>query len=415
MKLERFSFGMGDRFAHQGEAQLKAVLKAKEQGVDITPVWNKSNREHKTIKTRPEDLRAEADAAVKALGWTGPYRVDADHITLATVDGFIESSDFFTLDVADFIGKVAPESEVNAFIARRKNYIGSLAIPGIDERFEITEAMLRDIAGKFLLAAIEAGKLYQHIGAAKGADNFIAEVSMDEVNDPQTSVELFFILSALADNGIKLQTIAPKFTGRFNKGVDYVGDLQQFAKEFEEDILVIKQAIKEFGLPDNLKLSVHSGSDKFSIYRPISQLIKKHNTGIHLKTAGTTWLEEMIGLAEAGNEALQLAKEIYANALGRFDELCGPYATVIDVQPNCLPSAEEVNTWSGEKFANTLRHNAHHSDFNPDFRQLLHVAYKVAGENSDRYYAALKKYKAIVATHVTENLYERHLVPLFLR
>jgi tagaturonate epimerase len=414
MKLERFSFGMGDRFAHQGEAQLKAVLKAKEQGVDITPVWNKSNREHKTIKTSPEDLRAEADAAVKALGWTGPYRVDADHITLATVDGFIESSDFFTLDVADFIGKAAPESEVNAFIARRKNYIGSLAIPGIDERFEITEAMLRDIAGKFLLAAMEAGKLYQHIAAAKGEDNFIAEVSMDEVNDPQTPVELFFILSALADNGIKLQTIAPKFTGRFNKGVDYVGDLQQFAKEFEEDILVIKHAVKEFGLPDNLKLSVHSGSDKFSIYRPINQLIKKHNTGIHLKTAGTTWLEEMIGLAEAGNEALQLAKEIYANALGRFDELCGPYAAVIDVKPERLPSAEEVNTWSGEKFANTLRHNARHPDFNPDFRQLLHVAYKVAGENSDRYYAALKKYKAIVATHVTENLYERHLVPLFL-
>jgi len=415
MKLERFSFGMGDRFAHQGEAQLQAVLKAKEQGVDITPVWNKSNREHKTIKTRPEDLRAEADAAVKALGWTGPYRVDADHITLATVDGLIESSDFFTLDVADYIGKAAPEDEVNAFIARRKKYIGSLAIPGIDEQFEITEAMLHDIAGKFLLATMEAGKLYKHIAAAKGEDSFIAEVSMDEVNDPQTPVELFFILSALADNGIKLQTIAPKFTGRFNKGVDYVGDLQQFAKEFEEDILVIKQAIKEFGLPDNLKLSVHSGSDKFSIYRPISQLIKKHNAGIHLKTAGTTWLEELIGLAEAGNEALQLAKEIYANALGRFDELCGPYATVIDVKPERLPRAEEVNAWSGEKFANTLRHNAKHPDFNPDFRQLLHVAYKVAGENSDRYYAALKKYKAIVATHVTENLYERHLVPLFLR
>jgi hypothetical protein len=414
MKLERFSFGMGDRFAHQGEAQLSAVLKAKEQGVDITPVWNKSNREHKTIKTHPEDLRAEADAAVKALGWTGPYRVDADHITLATVDGFIESSDFFTLDVADYIGKAAPEDEVNAFIARRKNYIGTLSIPGIEEQFEITEVMLRDIAGKFLLAAMEAGKLYKHIAAAKGEDNFIAEVSMDEVNDPQTPVELFFILGTLADNDIRLQTIAPKFTGRFNKGVDYVGDLQQFAKEFEEDILVIKQAIKEFGLPDNLKLSVHSGSDKFSIYRPISELIKKHNTGIHLKTAGTTWLEEMIGLAEAGNEALQLAKEIYANALGRFDELCGPYATVIDVHPNCLPAAEEVNTWSGEKFANTLRHNVQHSDFNPDFRQLLHVAYKVAGENSDRYYAALKKYKAIVASHVTENLFERHLVPLFL-
>jgi hypothetical protein len=414
MKLEKFSFGMGDRFAHQGEAQLTAVLKAKEQGVDITPIWNKSNREHKTIKTYPPELRAEADAAVKALGWTGPYRVDADHITIATVDGFIESSDFFTMDVADYIGKPAPENEINAFIERRRKYIGTLSVPGIDEKFEITEDKLRDIANNFLLATIEAGKLYKHIAATKGEDNFIAEVSMDEVQNPQTPVELFFILSAIADNGIKAQTIAPKFTGRFNKGVDYVGDLQQFAKEFEEDILVIKHAIKEFGLPENLKLSVHSGSDKFSIYQPISELMKKHDVGVHLKTAGTTWLEEMIGLAEAGGEGLELAKEIYTNALGRFDELCGPYATVIDVKESRLPSAEEVKGWSGEKFANALRHNQKHPDFNPDFRQMLHVGYKVAGENGDRYYAALKKYKDIVAANVTENLYDRHIAPLFL-
>lgn len=414
MKIEKFSFGMGDRFAHQGEAQLKAILKAKDHGVNITPIWNKSNREHKTVKTEPSELRAEADATVKALGWTDSYRVDADHITLATVDGFIESSDFFTLDVADYIGKPAPEEEIKAFVERRKKYIGSLSIPGIEQQFEITEAMLQDVANKFLLAAIEAGKLYKHIASVKGEDNFIAEVSMDEVNDPQTPVELFFILSALADFEIKAQTIAPKFTGRFNKGVDYVGNIQQFAKEFEEDILVIRQAIKEFSLPDNLKLSVHSGSDKFSIYQPINELMKKHDVGIHLKTAGTTWLEEMIGLAEAGNEALDLAKEIYTNALGRFDELCVPYATVIDVQESRLPSADEVKEWTGDKFANSLRHNQKHPDFNPDFRQMLHVAYKVAGENGDRYYAALKKYKDIVAKNVTENLYERHVVPLFL-
>jgi len=415
MRLEKFSFGLGDRFAHQGEAQLKAVLKDKERGINITPVWNKSNREHKTVKTYPAELRAEADSAVKALGWTSSYRVDADHITISTVDDFIESSDFFTLDVADFIGKPAPESEISAFIERHRKYIGSLSVPGINEQFKITEDMLPDIANKFLLATIEAGKLYKHIATAKGGDNFIAEVSMDEVQDPQTPVELFFILGALADNEIKAQTIAPKFTGRFNKGVDYVGNLQQFAKEFEEDILVIKHAIKEFGLPENLKLSVHSGSDKFSLYRPISELMKKHDTGIHLKTAGTTWLEEIIGLAEAGNEALELAKQIYSSALGRFNELCGPYATVIDVKESRLPSAEEVNGWSGEKFANTLRHNQQHPDFNPDFRQLLHVAYKVAGEHGDRYYAILKKYKDIVAANVNENLYERHVVPLFLK
>ena len=127
---------------------------------------------------------------------------------------------------------------------------------------------------------------------------------MDEVESPQTPVDLFFILKMLADKGVPAQTIAPKFTGRFNKGVDYTGDVAQFAKEFEEDVLVIDFAIKEFGLPEELKLSVHSGSDKFSIYPVMADVIKKYNKGIHVKTAGTTWLEEVIGLALAGGKAL---------------------------------------------------------------------------------------------------------------
>jgi tagaturonate epimerase len=161
-------------------------------------------------------------------------------------------------------------------------------------------------------------------------------------------------------------------------------------------------------------LSVHSGSDKFSIYKPIRELTRKHNVGVHVKTAGTTWLEELIGLAEAGNEGLELAKAIYAKALGRFDELTGPYATVIDVQIDGLPTAEEVNGWSGDKYANTLRHNQTHPDFNPQFRQLLHCGYKVAAEYGDTYFNALNKYKDIIAKNVTENIFERHIKPLFL-
>ena len=129
---------------------------------------------------------------------------------------------------------------------------------------------------------------------------------MDEVPDPQTPVELFFILKMLASENIPVQTIAPKFSGRFNKGVDYVGDPQKFAEEFESDLMVIDFAIKEFGLPENLKMSIHSGSDKFAIYPHIGSIIKKYDKGIHLKTAGTTWLEEVIGLAESGGEALDI-------------------------------------------------------------------------------------------------------------
>ena len=332
MELGKYSFGTGDRFAHQGEAQLQGSILAKEAGVELTHVWNKSFREHKTVKSDPSSVREEADAAVKALSWNGQYLVDADHINMDTVDGFVAYSDFFTLDVADYIGKEVSKVEIDEFVRKYSIYKGELRIPGIETPFQIDEAFLKKIASTFLFAANEAGKIYRRIAELKGNEDFIAEVSMDEVEDAQTPAELFFILAAIADAGIPAQTIAPKFTGRFNKGVDYVGDVDQFSREFEEDILVIQQAINEFGLPKNLKLSVHSGSDKFSIYKPIRELTKKHDTGVHVKTAGTTWLEELIGLAEAGDEGLELAKTIYSKALSRFDELTGPYATVIDVQ-----------------------------------------------------------------------------------
>ena len=213
--------------------------------------------------------------------------------------------------------------------------------------------------------------------------------------------------------GIPAQTIAPKFTGRFNKGVDYVGDLAQFEKEFDEDLCVIAHAIKEFGLPETLKLSVHSGSDKFSIYPIVNRLIAKHACGLHVKTAGTTWLEEVIGLAEADGDALQIAKDIYAGAYGRFDELTSPYATVIDIDKASLPTPEAVNGWNSTQYVNTLRHVQTHPDYNPHFRQLIHVGFKIAAEMGDRYTDALEANQAVIAKNVTENLYERHIMPIF--
>jgi hypothetical protein len=414
MNLEQYSFGIGDRFGHQGRAQLQAIIKAKQAGIDITPVWNKSHREHTIIGTAPPDVRTEADAAVKALGWGGSYCVDADHIGLKNVDLFIDSSDFFTLDVADFIGQAADEAGISAFVENHKNLVGSLAIPGIDGSLNITAEQIKAIATKTLLAVTEAGKIYQHIAAAKGAGNFITEVSMDETDQPQTPVEMLFILAAIADEGIPAQTIAPKFTGRFNKGVDYVGDVAQFAKEFEEDLAVIAFAVSRFGLPKELKLSVHSGSDKFSIYGPMNKALKKFDAGLHLKTAGTTWLEELIGLAVAGGDGLSIAKKVYANALGRFDELCGPYATVINIDKSKLPSAETVGKWSSEQYADALRHDQSCASYNPNFRQLLHVGYKVAAEMGDEFLGALKTYEETIAQNVTENIFERHIKPIFM-
>jgi hypothetical protein len=270
------------------------------------------------------------------------------------------------------------------------------------------------VANKFLLAVQDAGRIYRHIAQAKGEANFITEVSMDETDSPQLPHELLIILAALADEKIPLQTIAPKFTGRFNKGVDYVGDLRQFEKEFNEDLAVVAYAVQQYGLPPSLKLSVHSGSDKFSIYEPMHRALKKFNAGVHLKTAGTTWLEELIGLAEAGGDGLEIAREIYAYAIQHVDAFCAPYATVIDIDQQQLPSAAAVNGWSSQQFVSALRHDQKNPAYNRSFRQLLHVSFKVAAKMGDRYYAALKKHEAVIARNVTENLFERHIRPLLL-
>lgn len=412
--LNKYSIGVGDRFAHQAKAQLEACILAAKQGVEVTPVWNKSNREHTIIGSEPGSVRDAADAAVRALRWTKPYFCDADHINLQTVDRFLASSDFYTIDVADFIGKPAERSAIEAFTRKHGELVGKTRLAGTDESIAVTADQLSKTAAKFLFAVQEAGRIYRKIEAAKGRGSFVAEISMDETDSAQTPAELLIILAAVADEGIPIQTIAPKFSGRFNKGVDYVGDVPQFAREMALDMAAIQHAVAHYGLPKNLKLSVHSGSDKFSIYRAIHDSMKKFDTGVHLKTAGTNWLEELIGLAEAGDAALALAKEVYAESYAHRAELCAPYATVIDIDPARLPAPAEVARWSSEQFVAALRHDPADPAYNPSFRQLLHVGFKVAAKMGRRYLDLLAANEAVIAKNVTENLYKRHIAPVFL-
>jgi len=412
--LSKYSIGVGDRFSHQGKAQLRACVLAAEKGVEVIPVWNKSNREHNIIGSVPASARAAADAAVKALSWNKPYFVDADHININTVDKFIDACDFYTIDVADLIGKPSDAASVQAFVKRHPELVGDLCIPGVDQPFRITADSVVQVAGKYLAAVHEAGLIFRHIEQKKGKGQFITEVSMDETDSPQTPAELLITLAAVADEGIAIQTIAPKFTGRFNKGVDYVGDVAKFSEEFSDDIAAIAFAVQQYGLSHNLKLSVHSGSDKFCIYGPIHQSIKKFNAGVHLKTAGTTWLEELIGLAEAGGAGLDLAKAIYAEAYSHREELCAPYATVIDIEPAKLPAPTAVAQWSSEQFVRALRHDPKCPDYNNSLRQLLHVGFKVAAKMGTRYTDLLSVMETTIARNVTENLFTRHIKPVFI-
>ncbi len=412
--LARFSIGVGDRFAHQAAAQLAACRQALMQGVEVIPVWNKSNREHTIIGSEPASVRQAADAAVKKLRWDLPYYCDADHINAGTVPRFLADCDFFTLDVADYIGQPASQGAVDEFIHLHRGLIGAVHLDGIESPIQITPGLIRATAAKYLVAVQHAAEVYRMVESAKGSGGFITEVSMDETDAPQSPAEFLLILAALADAKVPLQTIAPKFSGRFNKGVDYVGDVARFAREFEQDIAAIAYAVRHFGLPANLKLSIHSGSDKFSIYPSIHAALNRFGAGVHLKTAGTTWIEEVIGLAECGGDGLALAKEIYAEAHEHREELAKPYATVIDIDVDLLPEPSVVNRWGAEQFTVALRHDPHSPGFNPSLRQLVHVGFKEAARMGVRYTRQLEENEDVIARNVTGNLFTRHIAPVFL-
>ena len=411
--LGRFSIGVGDRFGHQAKAQLRACAAAAEAGVAVTPVWNKSNREHMIIGSDPAATRAAADAAVVELGWRGAYFCDADHIRRDTVERFVQPCDFFTIDVADRIGAAPERAALDGFVRRHAGMVGKLELPGIAKPLEIAREDIERVGKQYLAAAVEAGACYRQIEHAKRGAPFLTEVSMDETDAPQGPAELLLILRALADARVPVATIAPKFSGRFNKGVDYVGDVVKFAREIEEDMAVVGYAAQEFGLPAGLKLSLHSGSDKFSIYGAVQDAMEKTRAGLHLKTAGTTWLEEAIGLAESGGEALEMVKEIYAGACGHREELCAPYASVIDIDAKRLPEPATAQRWTAEQWAAALRHEPGSRDYNSSLRQLMHVGFKIAAGMGKRYTDMLEAHEDRVAENVTRNLLERHIRPVF--
>jgi hypothetical protein len=411
MKLEKYSIGIGDRFGCQGAAQLVALERAAARGLPLVPVWNKSEREHLIVGTGPEHQRRAADEAVRARGWDRAYYVDADHIGMETVDRYLPWCDFYTIDVADFIGK-PPEDPV-PFLRAMERYRGALVIPGASAPVVITDAALGAFARKYLRAVGAAAGVYRHIADKKGEGTFVTEISVDEAAGPQTPVELLLIMAALGLERVPVETLAPRFSGAFLKGSDYVGDVRRFEREFRDDLAVIAFAVKEFGLPGNLKLSIHTGSDKFSLYPVMHRALRAADAGIHLKTAGTTWLEELAGLAAAGGEGLDFAREIYREAYGRSEELCRPYLAVIDIDARRLPPPEEVDGWGPEEFVRALEHDLPCASCNPHLRQLLHVGFRVAAERRARFEELLGRHRDLIGDHVARNLYDKHIVPLF--
>ena len=409
-----YSFGVGDRFERQGRHQLMAFIEAAEMGIRVLPVWNKSFREHKTVGSHPESVRAAVESAVNSCGYKGTYKIDADHITYDNVDDFIKTSDFFTIDIANELSNALNTEESQGYLKKYADFLEPFTIQGIGPFEGLSKNTLLEIGNKFYKACKEAARIRQKIMRKRGdSTKFLIEISIDEVEKPQSPLELFFILKFLADFQVPVNTIAPKFIGDFFKGIDYQGDVSAFEKDFEAHLLVIKHGIEHFGLPRNLRLSIHTGSDKFSLYPIMNRQIKKHGVGLHLKTAGTTWLEEFIGVAESGVDGLEFAKEVTLESFARIQELTGAYANVVKINVDNLPSENEVSRWQSGNFVQSLTHDQDSKEYNPDLRQLVHTAYKLAAERKGLFVSLLESNSDFIGEKVKNNILKKHIIPLF--
>jgi len=419
--VPEYGIGVGDRSGLEGIAQLGALVRLKtEHGKVVIPTWNKSRREHEEMGTNPRDVWVEAYTTTDALKWTHGSFVDADHVNIGNVNGtetvgtFIPYSNFFTIDVADYIDNPeerASAESIDEFVRRYRD-LGTVDVNGVELAFN--EQNVREFAVKYLRAIQEAGNTYEFIKALRGRDDFVTEVSMDETKDSQSPFELYLILSELGRMEVPVQTIAPKFTGNFYKAVDYVGPIPIFMKEFEEDNLVIKYAIEHFGLPATLKLSVHSGSDKFSLYPGMHDIITRLDMGIHLKTAGTTWMEELHGIT-ADREGCAFVHHLYETGLAKIDLLKDLYWAVCDIDEDKLLTPAEFSGFNGTDLAGVFVHDTTNPLFSPDVRGLLHISYPVLKRCClmEQFKGAVGRNSEYTAKCVGDNIY-RHAKPLFV-
>ena len=386
----RKSIGCGDRLGLATPGHVRAVRKSDMAGVFA----QQSIREMQRCGRSAQDVIDDATWGVLQMNYRAGYGSDADHLKhVADVDDCIDAGfTGFTLDPNEHVDNSAHTDDPAALLAKfealpaddlemshgdlRRLYLGGGASP-------LNEETLLRASGKYSRAIIHVAKLARHIESRFGSDPFDLEVSVDETDTPTSPAEHFFIASELQRLGVRVDGLAPRFIGDFEKGVDYIGDLARFERDFAAHARIAR----ELG---PYKLSIHTGSDKFSIY----PIIHRH-TGplVHVKTAGTSWLEALRVIARRD---IPLFREILALARERFpiDRASYHISSELENVPSDPPDAELPALF--EHF---------------DTRQVLHVTF---GSQLDRFrdqlYAVLhaheKDYEEVLEAH-----FDRHIAP----
>ena len=279
------SFGFGDRLGLATPGHIAAV-----RGTKFAPVFaQQSVRENARTGRSPQQVIDDAKRAVEIANWDVPWGADADHLKMVEdIPAFVEAGyTFYTVDPGAYVDNGADSDPINVLKQKVAGFnwdeLSALYLNQDGEqiwgRFE-TKSLMRAIV-KYGRAIHHAAMMFNRLCQMK--DGFDFEVSVDETDSPTTPLEHFFIANELNRLGVQFTSLAPRFIGRFEKGVDYIGDLNALDVELTKHAAVTSY----FG---TYKLSLHSGSDKFSVY-PL--LVKHWGERIHVKTAGTSYLEAL--------------------------------------------------------------------------------------------------------------------------
>ena len=287
----RPSFGFGDRLGLATPGHIAAVRAA---GGKFLPVFaQQSVRENERTGRTPQQVMDDAKRAVEAAGWDLPWGADADHLkTLEDLTPFVEAGyTFFTVDPGSYVDNMADVDSADVLSQKISpsdwDELSALYLHGISEGIwgQFEPETLRRAIVKYGRAIRHTAAMFTHLSQMK--DGFDFEISVDETDLPTTPLEHFFIANELTRLGVRFTSLAPRFSGRFEKGVDYIGDVDILDAELAKHAAVTTHF-------ETYKLSLHSGSDKFSVY----PLIAKHwGDSIHVKTAGTSYLEALRVLA----------------------------------------------------------------------------------------------------------------------
>ena len=270
------SFGFGDRLGVATPGHCAAVRAAR-----FAPIFaQQSIREMERTQRTPTEVMAAAVEALTRLGYAGEWGADADHLKLpehvdrTAAAGFC----FFTIDPSAYVGRGILTAELESLYLGKKFEVPGLGVLPFDR------PALHAAAVKYARALEHVAQMGEHIARTMGAQPFEIEVSVDETETPTSSLEHFFIGAELKRRGVPhVVSVAPRFIGEFEKGVDYKGDLTQFETALGEHIAIAKH----WG---PYKLSIHSGSDKFAVYPIIGRVC---GDLLHVKTAGTSYLEAL--------------------------------------------------------------------------------------------------------------------------